>query len=159
VKTLATFGDAGRRQMAQCFLDTSDQFAGEQMIEQMERSGIIFEMLPALGSEKRDQTLTGNVFAKMVRMGRTSLLTDLLKPGISVPSSPSISANVLFANGNERAREGLLDLLLAAPTSELTTVLHSLAADKEDRLSGKAQEVLESLDSGMASPLEREVHA
>ena len=149
-KTLAAFGDAGKRQMAQYFLDTSDQFACEQMVEQMERSGIIFEMLPALGSEERDQTLTGNVFAKMVGMGRTALLTDLLKTRISIPSNHSISANVLFADGNEKARERLLALLLAAPTPELTIVLYSLAADKEDPLTGRAQSVVECLDSSIS---------
>lgn len=159
VKTLATFGKTGRRHLAHYFLDTSDQFAGEQIIEQMERSGMIFEMLSSLGEENDDAILTDYVCTKMVRMGRTALLTDLLKRGISPPSSPLIGANALSNTGNKKGRERLLDLLLAAPTPELTSVLQSLAAEEQDRLSSKAQMALESLDSGHTPPVEREVHA
>jgi hypothetical protein len=158
-KTLAAFSNAGRRRLAHYFLDTTDQFAGEQIIEQMERSGMIFEMLSSLGEENDDAILTDYVCTKMVRMGRTALLTDLFKRGISPPSGPLIAANALSSNWNEKGRDRLLDLLLAAPTPELTSVLQSLAADKQDRLSSKAQMALESLDSGYTLPLEREVHA
>ena len=159
VKTLSTFGKTGRRHLAHYFLDTSDQFASEQIIEQMERSGVIFEMVSSLGEENDDAILADDVCAKMVRMGRTALLTDLLKRGISPPSSPLIAAHALSSNGNEKSRERLLELLLAMPTPELTTVLQSLEADKQDRLSCKAQMALESLASGHTSPVEREVHA
>jgi HEAT repeats len=159
VKTLATFGKAGRRQLGRHFLDTSDRFAGEQIVEEMERSGVIFEMLPALGGENGDRALTEGVCAKMVQMGCTSLLTDTLTRGMSNEEPAAPAAQLWANNGKGRARERLLDLLLAAPTTELTSLLQSLASHKEDPLSVKAQAVLRSLDPGMSAPMERKAHA
>jgi len=161
VKTLTTFGKTGRQQLGRHFLDTSDRFAGEQIIEEMERSGIIFEMLPALGGENGDRALTEGVCAKMIQMGCTSLLTDTLARGTSIgePEATPAYAQLSANNGKGQARERLLDLLLAGPTTELTSLLQSLASHTEDPLSGKAQAVLQSLSLGVASPLERKAHA
>ncbi|HLJ30614.1 MAG TPA: HEAT repeat domain-containing protein [Candidatus Angelobacter sp.] len=156
VKTLATFGKAGRRQLASYFLDTTDQYASEQMVEEMQRSGIITEMLPALCGENGESTLVTGVCAKMVRMGKTSLLTDLLgrETRMSVWATASPSAEPVTRSA-QRARAQLLEILLASPTPQLMATVRTLAARKDDDLSGKAQAVLET----SATPVRRGTYA
>jgi HEAT repeat protein len=145
VKTLALFGKAGRQQLASYFLNTPDKFASEQIVEEMQRGGIIAEMLPALSSENGESTLAMNVCAKMVRMGKTSLLTDLLGHEMRLNrwATASSSAEPITRSA-QRARAQLLDILLASPTPELMATVRSLAERKDDQLSAKAQAALES---------------
>lgn len=161
VKTLATFSKAGRRQLAQYFLDTTDQFASEQMIEEMQRSGIITEMLPSLSGGNGEFTLTMNVCAKMVRMGKTSLLTDLLGHEVRLSRwAPATTSAEPITISAQRARAQLLDLLLASPTNDLMTALRALAERKDDELSAKAQAALESRTPAAAAlPGIRSTHA
>ena len=159
VKTLATFGDAGSSHISQYFLETEDRFAGEQIIEQMERSGIIVEMLHTLAGKKNEWQLTAEVVLKMARMGRTALLLDLLKTGIPIESAPPLHAGLYFAEERETIRERLLDLLLVAPPPELTAVLGSIAADANDPLSVRAQAMTESREIRATAEIEREIHA
>ena len=140
VKTLAAFGSAGRQQLAQRFLDTSDRYASEQIAEEMQRGGIVAEMLPALGGSNGNMAQAKSVFFKLVQMGKTSLLTDLLagetrmsRWGEGVPLADP-----------QRARENLLDILLDAPTPHLMATMQILADRKDDQLSDKAQALLQS---------------
>jgi hypothetical protein len=151
VKTLAAFGAAGRQRLARYFLDTTDRFAGEQIMEEMQRSGIIAGMLPALSGDDGEFTLTVGVFAKMVRLGKTSLLVDLLGHELRMSrwAPPGSSAEPITRSA-QKARARLLDLLLASPTVELVAALQSLAGRKEDQLSVKAQAALESHAAGAA---------
>lgn len=159
VKTLAAFDKAGRQQLATYFLDTTDQYASEQIVEEMQRSGIIGDMLPALSGENGEFTLTRNVCAKMVRMGKTSLLTDLLgrETRVSRWAPPTSSAEPVTRSA-ERARAQLLEILLASPTPQLMATVRWLAERKEDQLSVKAQAVLES-DAGRSAAARRGTHA
>jgi hypothetical protein len=147
IKALAKFGKAGRSQLAQYFLNTTDQFASEQLIEEMQRNGIISEMLPALSGEDRESQLAMNVCAKMVRMERTSLLTDFLGREMFLSRWAPVVASAEPLNAAQKARAQLLDLLLVAPTNELIIALRALAERKDDHLSAKAQVELESLQS------------
>lgn len=160
VKTLAAFGKAGRQQLARYFLGTTDQFASEQIIEEMQRSGIIAEMLPALSGEDGEFTLAMNVCSKMVRMGKTSLLTDILgrEMRLSRWAPASLSAEPLTRSA-QKARAQLLELLLASPTADLMSALRSLAERKDDQLSTRAQAALQSQTTRPAPPPERSAHA
>ena len=150
IKTLAKFGKAGRGQLAQYFLDTTDRFASEQLIEEMQRNGIIAEMLPALSSADRESELAMNVCARMVRMGKTSLLTDFLGREMLLSRWTPTIASAEPITAAEQAREQLLDLLLAAPTDELMIALRTLAQRKNDHLSGRARAALERLEPSVA---------
>jgi len=156
VKTLATFGAAGRQQLARYFLDSTDQFASEQIIEEMQRGGIIAGMLPALSGEDGEFTLTMGVCSKMVRLGKTSLLIDLLGREMRLSRwAPAGSSAEPITRSAQKARARLLDLLLASPTVELVAALQSLAGRKEDQLSVKAQAALESHAAGAAAAAKR----
>lgn len=160
VKTLATFGKAGRQQLATYFLDTTDQYASEQIVEEMQRSGIIGEMLPALSGENGEFTLTRNVCAKMVTMGKTSLLADLLGRETRLSRwAPATSSAEPVTRRAERARAQLLEILLTSPTPQLMATLRWLAERKEDQLSVKAQAVLDSDAVAAAKSARRGTHA
>lgn len=158
VKALAKFGKSGRTHLAQYFLDLTDQFASEQVVEEMQRNGIITEMLPALSGEDAESVLALRVCAKMVRMRKTSLLTDFLKremllsrwaPATAATGGPTIATA-------QKARAQLLDLLLTAPTNELMIALQTVAERKLDHLSARAQAALESLQPGTIAGEERQ---
>ncbi|HLW55114.1 MAG TPA: HEAT repeat domain-containing protein [Candidatus Angelobacter sp.] len=140
VKTLAAFGMTGRQQLAQGFLDTSDRYASEQIAEEMQRGGIVAEMLPALGSANGNMPQASNVFFKLVRMGKTSLLTDLL----TQETRMSRWGDGAPASDPKRARERLLDILLVAPTAHLMDAMRTLADRKTDELSARARSLLQS---------------
>ena len=166
VKTLAAFGKAGRTQLAGFFLTTTDQFASEQLVEEMQRNGIIAEMLPALSGENGEFSLATNVCAKMVRMGKTSLLTNLLEQETRMNRWAPASSAEPATQSAQKARAQLLDILLLSPTPELITTVRSLAERKDDQLSAKAQTVLESYEIAVvAAPatnsgsLRRSTHA
>lgn len=146
VKTLGKFGRSGRINLAQYFLDTEDQFACEQIIEGMQRNGIITEMLPALSGEDAESMLAMRVCFKMVRMGKTSLLVDLLKKEILLSrwAPPATTGGSTIAAA-EKARAQLLELLLRAPTEDLMIALQTVAERKGDHLRAAAQAALESL--------------
>jgi HEAT repeat protein len=140
VKTLAAFGMAGRQQLAQRFLDTNDRYASEQMAEEMQRAGLVAEMLPALGSSNGNMPQVMNVCSKLVQMGKTSLLTDLL----AQETRMSRWGEGVPLTDPQQARERLLNILLDAPTPQLMQTVQMLADRKDDQLSARAQELLQS---------------
>ena len=148
VKTLAAFGPVGRQQLAQRFLDTTDRYASEQIAEEMQRGGLVAEMLPGLGSSNGNSLQATSVCAKLVRMGKTSLLTDLLTQETRMSrwgeGTPSLDP--------EQARARLLDILLDAPTPQLMTAIETLADRKHDHLCSRAQDLLQSGDVRVPLP-------
>ena len=159
VKTLATFGQAGRRELARFFLDTKDRYACEQIADEMQRSGIIVEMLPGLGSQNGEFALSHDVCAKMVSMGKTSLLTDVLYRETRMNRWGGAHSDTLAGYDALKARENLLDILLAYPTEQLQDAVQSLAGRQEDQLSFKARHVLQSGAAKGAAASRGTVHA
>lgn len=159
VKTLRTFGQPGRQQLENHFLAINDQYASEQLIDEMQRAGIIVEMLPSLGAHNGESAQAVGVCTKMVRMGKTALLVDVL----GHETRPSRWANVNpaaepMATVAERSRTRLLDILLASPTPQLMDAVRLLAGE-EGQLGLKAQAALESDSTKPPSPSGRATHA
>src|SRR5579859_1201465 len=142
VKTLTAFGQEGRTQLAEYFLATTDQYASEQIADEMQRGGIISEMLPALGSDGSESCLMRQVCSKMVRLGKTSLLTEFLgrefRPGRLAEASPEVQETV------QKAKVQLLDVLAMSPTPQLMATMRSLARRKRDDLQSKARNILQA---------------
>jgi HEAT repeat protein len=125
VATLATFGTRGRQQLARHFLDTADRYGSEQISEEMQRSGIIMDMLPSLASPNGERRLVMDVCTKMVRLGSSACLTEFLArehaTGIRAP---------------------LLDILALSPTAYFLSTIEVIAGNETDPLRNKAQELL-----------------
>jgi len=145
VKTLGTFGKPGREQIEDHFLATTDRYASEQLLEEMQRSGIVAEILPALGTQNGESAEARGVCSKMVRMGKTSLLVDLLahESRMSRWANPSASGEPMTVAA-QKARAQLLDILLTSPTPQLMDTVRSLASRPDDHLGPRAQAVLEA---------------
>ncbi len=146
VKTLATFGFDGRTQLANYFLATPDQYASEQIVDEMQRGGIIGDLLPGLGSDGPESWVVMKVCSKMVRMGKTALLTELLSREIRMSrlgDAPS-AAQIAAMETAQKARAQLLDVLAMSPTPQLMETVQSLARRDRDHLKGKAQAILQS---------------
>jgi HEAT repeat protein len=139
VKTLGA-GEPGRQQLAKYFLDTTDRYASEQIAEEMQRRGTIAAMLPALGAENAHSSEAMNVCVKLVRMGKASLLTDLL----ASETESGRWGQGIPATDPQQARARLFDILLAAPTPQLIATMQTIAGRKDDQLSARAQTLLES---------------
>lgn len=146
VKTLAAFGREGRTQLAAYFLDTTDLYASEQIVDEMQRGGIISELLPVLGSDGPDSSLMMQVCSRMVSMGKTSLLTELLAREIRMGrlANASLEVQNQAQETAQKAKVQLLDVLAASPTPQFMATVRSLARRKRDDLQSKARSILQS---------------
>jgi HEAT repeats len=156
VKTLATFGNPGRRQLATRFLATIDRYSSEQIADEMQRAGIIVEMLPDLGSQNGEFPLISGLCTKLVDMGKTSLLTDVLSRETRMNHGGGAAPELEARYDPLRTKAQLLDILLISPTPQLQAIVESLAGRPDDPLSGKARNILKW---GLANASSQATHA
>jgi hypothetical protein len=125
VATLGLFGKQGRQQLAQHFLAISDRYGSEQISEEMQRSGVILEMLPSLAGTNGDNKLVTDVCSKMVRLGTSACLTDFLA-----------------REQTSTIRGPLMEILAASPTPYFMTTMQAIARSSADPLKAKADTML-----------------
>lgn len=140
VKAMLASGKAGKQQLAQQFLDTGDRYATEQIAEEMQRGDLVAEFLPELGSANGQSAQATNICLKLVRIGKASLLADLL----AHETRMTRWGEGLASSDPQQARSRLLDILLTAPTSQLLSTMETLAGRKDDQLSARAEAILQS---------------
>jgi HEAT repeat protein len=114
-KALASVGSAGAQRLADFFLATSDHYAKEQIADELQRSGLILQLVPMLGSSDPSADKAEAVCSKMVGMGMTSLFKYLL------PRETSVTV-----------RDKLLEILATGPDHPKRAGLPALPADAED---------------------------
>jgi hypothetical protein len=95
----------------------------------------------------------------MVSMGKTSLLTDVLYRETRMNRWGGAHSDTLAGYDALKARENLLDILLAYPTEQLQDAVQLLARRQEDQLSFKARHVLQSGAAKGAAASRGTVHA
>lgn len=134
-RTLAQMGTQGIGEMYHTFLSLQDNYASEQVAEQIQKGGLVHDLLHGLseGGDARGQAYA--VCAKMVRMGKTSLLTSVL-------DSTGIALEVRFL---------LMDALAIAPTPEFLDMLREYADAEQGPLGRKARSILVSKSRSAAS--------
>jgi HEAT repeat protein len=125
-RTLAQMGTSGISEMYHRFLELQDTYASEQVAEQIQRGGLVHDLLHGLGEGGDARAQAYAVCAKLVRMGKTSLLTSTLE-------SSSIALEVRFL---------LMDALAMAPTPEFLGILREYADGEAGSLSRKARSIL-----------------
>jgi HEAT repeat protein len=125
-RTLAQMGTMGIGEMYHNFLELQDTYGSEQVAEQIQRGGLVHDLLHALGEGGDARGQAYAVCAKLVRMGKTSLLTSTLE-------SSSIALEVRFL---------LMDALAMAPTPEYLGILREYADGEAGPLSRKARSIL-----------------
>ncbi len=129
VRTMAAFEAEGTRQLQSLFLNTTDRYASEQIVEELQRSGMLLQVLCALSSPgTAEAKLAAQVCSKIVSLGMISLITG----------------SVLCGEGPLPLRRALLDLLSSSQSPQVVAALREIAASADDLLQPEAEQILDS---------------
>ena len=131
VRSLLTFGTSGSNEVYKLFIHTQDPYVSEQISDEIQRGGLVQDLVAALKAGGEDAQLASSVCEKMARMGKRALLTLAL-------------ATIQDAG----ARVQLMDALSAAPTEEFAAVLEAIAKGDSGPVGNKAAAVLRRILEG-----------
>lgn len=76
-RTLLVFGRVGSEQLSSHFLSTQDRYSQEQIADEMQRAGLIPNLLVQYSSET--EGTEGRVLEQLVQMGKTSYVVSVLQ--------------------------------------------------------------------------------
>lgn len=136
-RTLMSFGHAGLENLFRIFLDTSDQYAAEQVADEMQRSGVLNALLAELNSGT-SVAVCRAVCIRLVGLNKTSILSD------AVASSELAPVHRLW----------LMDTLSANPSPHFLEVLRELAKTRDEAITARAIALLKRLAPVPAATLE-----
>ena len=133
VRMLAGFDRFGWRQLQTVLVNTSDRYASEQIIDELQRSGVVQEVVSELfSSDSGNQAV--DVCSKMVHVGMVSSLTDQL-------------------NGNHplRVRTRLFEVLSKSEAPQFVWALQRIVDSENDPLKSRAELLLRQRQGNAAS--------
>ncbi len=133
VRALAALGPLATNRLYKEFLSTKDQYASEQIADEIQRTGLMRDLLAALSSGGADAELALAVCKKLAAMGKTSL------PMNAVLTLPQTEPRLL-----------LLDALSVAPTPELVEALQFLYETDSTALGARAGFLLQKISTKAA---------
>lgn len=132
VMALARFGPAGLDELFRYFVACPDAFACEQITEELQRTGLVDDLVRALVGGLEEAALARGVVQKMAMMGKTSLLIDAL---------------AALTNGD--ARIALMECLASSPNEELLAVLAMIAETSSGQVKSRASQILHQSGSSL----------
>jgi HEAT repeat protein len=132
VGTLARFGPAGLDELYRYFVTCPDAFACEQITEEVQRKGLVDDLVASLAGSVDEAALARGVVQKMAVMGKTSLLID-----------------ALAASRHADARIQLMECLAASPNEELLAVLAMIAETSSGQVKSRASQILHQSSSNI----------
>ena len=138
VKTVGSFQVAGRQQLEQYFLDTTDRYASEQIGEELQRSGTALQIVSSLASLDSEGTRARKVCRKMAELGMVSLM-----------------AEELASENSLELRSQLLDVLSASDRPQFIDALRRIVAHPADPLKIRAEALLRAHESKAIDAAER----
>ena len=124
-RSLRAMGREGFDELLRLFVSTNDRYTADQIIDEVQRSGMVEDIVSSLVPGSADFGLAEAVSRKMVLMGKTSLLLNALSSS-GVP---------------DEARAVMMDALALAPPPEFYSLLQVMA-QHESALGFKASSVL-----------------
>jgi hypothetical protein len=128
VATIASFGSKGRQMLCEYFVASPDRYASEQIADELQRSGVIGEVVLQLSTGEPEASLARKTCSKLVELGKTSFLVE-----------------VFGAEHDDSVRSVLMDVLSTVATPQFRSLLESAVADDKDPLRDRAYEVLQSM--------------
>jgi len=135
-QTLNAFGRRGINELFRYFIVASDRYAAEQIIEEIQRTGLVRGILEELSTGGEEAGLAQDVCRKMALMGKTTLLNQ------------AVAANIA-----PEARILLMEALMEAPTTEFLNMLAVLSKKDTGPVGAKAGTLLrQSSQRGPAPP-------
>ncbi len=133
VQSLRAIGRTGRTELLRLLTATQDRYASEQITEEIQRGGLIEDVVSALRPGNSEFGLAEAACRKMVAMAKTSLLLNAM-----------VSTGVA-----DEARAVIMDAMATAPPPDFYPVLRGLAAADSGPLGMKAASLLTISDSRM----------
>lgn len=133
VKTVAGFGATGINELYRHFAATSDAYSSEQIADEIQRAGIIRDLVAGLASGGADHDLAIAACDKMVSMGKTSMLIT-----------------ALATSHSSEIRVALMYALMAAPSEEVLAVVGVLAETETGVVRETARSLLRKMPGGAA---------
>lgn len=127
VRAVAALGPATTNRLYQQFASSQDQYASEQVADEIQRTGLFRDMLSAMAGGGSDAEIAAAACKKMVVVGKTSL-----------------PMNALLSVESQQLRLLLLEALSAAPNRELAEILGYLQATDTGPVGSRAAFLLQS---------------
>ena len=134
VQTVAGFGTSGINELYRYFAATSDVYSSEQIADEIQRAGIIGDLVAALASTGADYDLAIAACNKMVSMGKTSMLTT-----------------ALATSRSSEIRVALMYALMEAPSQEVLAIVGELAEADTGVVRETARSLLRKMPRGGAA--------
>ncbi len=126
-KTLAGFGDVGSAELYRHFIKTSDRYSSEQIADELQRSGLIKNLVKTVGKGGSESELSLAVCRKMAQMQKSSMLTNAV-----ATMEPEYTSS----------RMALMDALSSSPSNEYLELLQILSKSDSGPVGQKAVALL-----------------
>lgn len=133
VRALAALGSAGANRLYREFLASMDQYSSEQITDEVQRTGLMRDLLAALAAGGADAELAAGFCRKMATMGKTSLLV-----------------NALLTMESAGSRLMLLEALSSAPNAEFLGILQYLYETDTSEVGARAGFLLQKASTAGA---------
>ncbi len=133
VKTISTFGASGMNELYRHLAITNDAYTSQQITEEIQKGGVINDLIAGLASSGTDRELALGACKKMIEMGRTTLL-----------------ATALAASSSPDARVALMYALAPAKTEDVRMVMQFLAENESGVVKETAATLLRSMANDAA---------
>lgn len=125
VRTLRSFGAAGRERLTEYFLATQDRYSREQIADEFQRAGLIPDLLTECAENGNGREI--RVLSHLADMGKTSYIVSVLMRG----------------KGNGRLRKKFLEEFGRCPDPQIHHWVEEVARQESDsELKALAQEAL-----------------
>jgi HEAT repeat protein len=133
VATLNRMGTQAREELYRFFIECTDQFASEQISEELQRMGVLSELVATIAQGGDSGLLAQSVADKLVALGKTSVLLSTM--AVSDSSTATVA---------------LIEALASNPQMEYVQLLEQFSLTKSGQVQAKAKQILRRL-SGHAS--------
>jgi hypothetical protein len=126
-------GYEAREQLYRFFIECTDRFASEQISEELQRMGVLSELVATIAQGGDSGLLAQSVADKLVAMDKTSVLLT-----------------TMATSGSSAACIALMDALASNPHAEYLELLQDFSESRTGQVQAKAKQILRRL-SGQSS--------
>lgn len=128
VATLNRMGMHGREELFRFFVECTDQFASEQISDELQRMGVLPEIVATIADGGDAGLLAQSVADKLVALGKTSVLLA-----------------TMATSGSSTACIALIEALAVNPQMEYLDLLQEFAQTRTGQVQAKAKQILRRL--------------
>jgi len=131
VKGLTLFDKSGERELFEFFISATDLYACEQLAEEIQRVGLVQELMQTLASDSDESQLAFAVLRKLVLLEKDASLLQV----------------IVSQESDELVRLRVLDVLMVDPRPEVMAAVQFLAQTDAGLVGDRASSLLETADT------------